>query len=176
MTKEEWRPIEGYEGLYEVSNFGQVRSLIKGKLLKPTESFNGYYVVNLYLEKKPTTHNVHRLVAVTFLGQPPEGHVVCHGSKGQQCNEVTNLSWGTREKNNGFDKLRDGTDNRGEKNGQTKLTEKQVRVIRRLIESKSMTLKEIGEVFGAARTSISNIKFGRTWGHLESNEEFLIPL
>jgi len=184
VEKEEWRPIEGYEGLYEVSNLGQVRSLdrfmngpngeqrpLKGKLKKPTKNFKGYYIVNLYREGKPATHSVHRLVAIAFLGQPPEGHFVCHGPKGQQCNEVTNLSWGTPQKNQ-KDRFRDGTDSRGEKCNLAKLNETQVREIRRLLESTSMTQKEIAEMFGVSRGNIHNINARKTWGHLESNKEF----
>ena len=177
MTKEEWRPIEGYEGFYEVSNLGQVRSLdrvvkdsrckriFKGKVLKTSKDINGYHYVDLTKEAKRKKFLLHRLVAVAFLGQPSKGHVVCHGPKGNQCNEVTNLSWGTREKNNGPDKVRDGTDNRGENHGSAKLNKMQVRVIRRLLESKSMTQKEIGDIFGVKQVSISKIKTGKTWRH-----------
>ena len=185
MTKEEWRPIEGYEGLYEVSNLGQVRSLdrfmkgpngeqrpLKGKLKKPTKNFKGYYTVSLHREGKAVTYTVHRLVAVAFLGQPPEGHVVCHGPKGQQCNEVTNLSWGTYKQNSGPDRHRDGTDARGEKCSTAKLNEMQVCEIRRLLESKSMTQKEIAKIFGVSRGNITHINTRKTWGHLESNKEF----
>ena len=186
MTKEEWRPIEGYEGFYEVSNLGQVRSLdrvvedsrgerkLKGKLLKQLQKNAGYYGVGLWKEGKIKQAKVHRLVAIAFLGQPPEGHVVCHGPKGSQCNEITNLSWGTMKQNLGPDRVRDGTDNRGEKSSNAKLNSRQVRVIRRLIESKSMTQEEIGNIFGVTEATIRDIKTRRRWGHLESNEEFLI--
>lgn len=183
MTKivslEEWRPIEGYEEFYEVSNLGRVRSLDrvvesstgkrkhKGKLLKQARTARGYLIVCLRKEGKQLTQYVHRLVAVAFLGQPPEGYVVCHGPKGQQCNKVTNLSWGTMKKNHGPDKLRDGTDGRGEKHPKAKLNEMQVRVIRRLIESKTMTSREIGEIFGVSRQTVNCIKAGRNWSHLK---------
>jgi len=184
MTKivslEEWRPIEGYEGFYEVSNLGRVRSLdrvvkgcpgqqkpIKGRLLKPLLRSHGYLYVCLCKEGKKKNYFIHRLVAVAFLGQPPEGHVVCHGSKGQQCNKVTNLSWGTYKQNSGPDRVRDGTDKRGEKHGLAKLNEMQVRVIRRLIESKTMTNREIGEIFGVSKQCIKHIKSGRSWKHLK---------
>jgi predicted XRE-type DNA-binding protein len=183
MTKivslEEWRPIEGYEGLYEVSNLGRVRSLdrvvketrgerkYKGKLLKPALHLHGYLRVCLAKEGKKKNHFVHRLVAIAFLGQPPEGYVVCHGPKGQQCNKVTNLSWGTLKQNQGPDRVRDGTDNQGEKCNLAKLNEMQVRVIHRLLESKSMTHAEIAEIFGVKKPTISAIKTGRNWNHLK---------
>jgi hypothetical protein len=175
---EEWRPIEGYEGFYEVSNLGPVRSLdrvvetstgkrkYKGKLLKPKLDNDGYLKVCLAKEGKKKDYFIHRLVAIAFLGQPPEGHVVCHGSKGSQCNEVTNISWGTMAQNHGPDRLRDGTDCRGEKHGYAKLNEMQVRVIRRLLESKSMTRKEIADIFDVRPGTIGHIKKGKTWRHL----------
>lgn len=91
-----------------------------------------------------------------------------------RCNEITNLSWGTMKQNLGPDRVRDGTDNRGEKSSNAKLNSRQVRVIRRLIESKSMTQEEIGNIFGVTEATIRDIKTRRRWGHLESNEEFLI--
>jgi len=176
---EEWRPVVGYEGLYEVSSLGQVRSVarvvkrpngeqrpLKGSLLKPGVHRQGYLFVILFKEGKRKYCTVHRLVAIAFLGQQPEGHVVCHGSKGIKCNEATNLSWGTYKQNSGPDRLRDGTDKRGEKHHNAKLNEMQVRVIRRLLESKSMTQKEIAAIFGVTQSTIGYIKKGKRWQHL----------
>ena len=79
---EEWRPVVGYEGLYEVSSLGQVRSLdrmvkhskaekrfCKGKLLKACLNVRGYFVVVVNKQGKAIQFPVHRLVAVAFLGQ-----------------------------------------------------------------------------------------------------------
>jgi len=176
---EEWRPVVGYEGLYEVSSLGRVRSVdrvvvgsrgcqkpLKGKLLKQhAHPKNIYIKVRLSKEGQDKNWDVHRLVAFAFLGSPPEGHIVCHGPKGRRCNEITNLSWGTREKNNGPDMLRDGTLQHGEKSRFAKLNKMQVKVIRRLLESKTMTQKEIGDIFGVKQVSISKIKVGSTWQH-----------
>jgi len=176
---EEWRPVVGYEGLYEVSNLGQVRSVdrmvkhskahkrfCKGKLLKACLGVRGYFVVVLNKQGKATMFPVHRLVATAFLNQSPEKNVVCHGPKGKLCNEITNLSWGTYKQNNGIDRVRDGTDNRGEKCGTAKLNAMQVRVIHRLLKSKSMTQKEIADIFGVGPQQISRIKTGKRWQHL----------
>jgi predicted XRE-type DNA-binding protein len=176
---EQWRPIEGYEGLYEVSNLGQVRSVdrvvvgsrgcqkpLKGKLLKQHAHPKKTYIkVRLSKEGQKRNWDVHRLVAFAFLGSPPEGHIVCHGPKGRRCNEVTNLSWGTREKNNGPDMLRDGTLQHGEKHHNAKLNKTQVRVIRRLLESKTMTQKEIAAIFDVKQVTVSKIKGRKTWQH-----------
>ena len=89
--------------------------------------------------------------------------IVLHGPKGRDYHGVENLSYGTYKQNNGVDKLRDGTDNRGEKHKMAKLNKMQVRVIRRLLESKSMTQREIGEIFGVTSDAISKINRGLTW-------------
>lgn len=177
---EEWRPVVGYEGLYEVSSLGQVRSVdcvvvssdgkkkfLKSKLLKQCKgcSRRAYYIVGLSKEGKTTTQRVHYLVAIAFLGDPPKGHVVCHGPKGSFCNELTNITWGTSQKNSGLDRIRDGTNCPGEKNGRAKLNPMQVRVIRCLLESKTMKQKEIGDIFGVAQTTIGYIKRGESWQH-----------
>jgi predicted XRE-type DNA-binding protein len=178
---EEWRPVVGYEGLYEVSSLGQVRSVdriviypngksnrnFKGKLLKQCLNVrNRYHGVRLSKQGKTKLWLTHQLVANAFLGLPLEQHVICHGPKGQFCNEVTNLSWGTMKQNIGPDRVRDGTDSRGEKSSSAKLNKMQVKVIRRLLESKTMTQKEIADIFGVRPGTICDIKKGRTWQHL----------
>ena len=72
MKKEIWKDILGYEGLYQVSNFGRVKSTKFGKerILKLTKDKDGYLIVNLYKNNKSKTLKVHRLVAEVFLPNP----------------------------------------------------------------------------------------------------------
>lgn len=118
---ENWRDVVGYEGWYQVSDQGRVRSLdrvvghnlggpkrIKGKLLKQHPKKYGHMSISLLQRGKRKQVNVHRLVAETFLGLCPKGKQVCHGPKGTSDNCVFNLSYGTPSDNQ-FDKRRDGT-------------------------------------------------------------------
>ena len=101
---EEWRPIEGYEGLYEVSNTGRVRSLDmyvkgksyrlhKGKVLSPGKNKNGYLKVNLHYNGKRETITVHRLVAQAFIENPDNLPQVNHKDEDKTNNNVDNLEW-----------------------------------------------------------------------------------
>ena len=109
---EVWKPILGYEGAYEVSNLGRVRSLPgglrQGKVLKPQPAGRGYLSVTLSLQGIVTRFYVHHLVATTFLGPRPEGMDVCHGSPDFTDNRAENLRYDTRH-GNMRDALSDGT-------------------------------------------------------------------
>jgi hypothetical protein len=117
---EEWRDIAGYEGAYQVSDLGRVRSLDRvviggrwghekriGQILKP--SSNGRYShVVLGARGRKSTKLVHRLVAEAFLGPRPEGMQTCHGVAGQFVNTLTNLRYDTGSANC-FDRRANGT-------------------------------------------------------------------
>jgi len=114
--KETWRPIPGYEGYYECSDLGNVRSidrlignrLFKGKILKRLLGSHGYYTVVLSKDGKVKTRTIHSLVMLTFIGPPPEGLEVLHGEGGPADNSLSNLKYGTRSENM-HDMRRDGT-------------------------------------------------------------------
>jgi len=113
---EEFVPIYGYEGFYEVSNFGRVKSLdrrvtqiasgkmveflYKGKILTHGVSKSGYHHVALCVNKKLKTITIHRLVSIHFIPNPSKRKEVNHidGEKGN--NHVFNLEWSTRSENN----------------------------------------------------------------------------
>ena len=180
-TQEEWRPISWAPG-YEVSDMGRVRSLdrivpvtantgekkargghckrMKGRVL----SLGIGRYASATVGGKPCL--VHRLVAEAFIGPCPPGHVVCHGPAGPLDNRLENISYGTLSKNLGEDKRRDGTMQRGERCGQSKLTEEQVvEIKRRSLAGESRA--SIGRKFGVRAETISHIATGRTWAWLE---------
>jgi hypothetical protein len=111
--KEVWLPIKGYEGAYEVSNLGKVKSLdrlvnyrhgkrrIKGFSLNPIIKPNGYLVVNLYKNSKLNQKNIHQLIAETFLNHIPNGHtlVVDHINNIKSDNRLENLQVITHREN-----------------------------------------------------------------------------
>ena len=102
---EEWKDIEGYEGLYQVSNKGRIKSLNyrrtgKEGMLKGKPDKNGYLIVFLYKKgEKPKPFLIHRLVAIMFLHNPNNYLEVNHIDEDKTNNNVENLEWCTRKYN-----------------------------------------------------------------------------
>ena len=116
--KEEWKDIKGYEGVYQVSNFGRVRSLdrycisntnnqfatytskrlLKGKILKAYDNGNGYLMISLLKNMKRKVYYVHRLVGEYFLSQKEEEEIN-HIDGNKYNNDVRNLEWCSRSEN-----------------------------------------------------------------------------
>lgn len=113
MEIEIYKDIPGYEGLYQVSNMGNVKSLNynhtgKEKLMKPGINTNGYYRVTLHNGKNKTTKKVHQLVAMAFLGHKPDGThkvVVNHIDNNPLNNHVDNLEITTQRINTMIHKI-----------------------------------------------------------------------
>ena len=104
----EWRDIEGYEGLYQVSNLGRVRSLnCRGHkgcigILTPRLDGKGYEMVALYKEGKARNTKIHRLVAQAFIPNPNNYPQVNHKDENKTNNDVKNLEWCTNEYNHNY--------------------------------------------------------------------------
>lgn len=111
MEKEIWRDIKNYEGLYQVSNIGRVKSLermfinkrgrkqhIKERILKPGTNHNGYFYVSLSDDRgKAKGFLVHRLVCEAFHENPKDKPCVNHIDENKTNNTATNLEWCTRK-------------------------------------------------------------------------------
>jgi hypothetical protein len=95
---ERWLPVVGFEGLYEVSDLGRVKSHRRGapRILRPGPSNYGHLSVVL---GRGNTRMVHRLVLEAFAGPCPRGHESLHGDGGPTDNKLSNLRWGTRTEN-----------------------------------------------------------------------------
>jgi hypothetical protein len=109
--EEIWKDIQGYEGLYQVSNYGNVKSLAreinrgnlpnrfqKEKLLKKCAGSNGYYVINLFKNKKSKTFTVHSLVALSFIGERTDIDIN-HIDGNKLNNTLSNLEYVSRREN-----------------------------------------------------------------------------
>ena len=120
-TREQWRPVPGYEGYYEVSDHGNVRSVDrvvprgKGTLTvrgSDTAQFpdpGGYRRANLHKDGINTLLLVHRIVMLAFGGPPSGDQIVCHNDGDPTNNHIDNLRWGTHSSNM-YDKRAHGTD------------------------------------------------------------------
>jgi hypothetical protein len=109
--KEIWKDIPGYEGLYQVSSLGRVKSLGRNvmkwnhysfqpeKILRACTDNYGYLIVGLYKEKKLKSFKVHRLVAQAFIENPKNKDTVNHINGNKQDNSIENLEWATNAEN-----------------------------------------------------------------------------
>lgn len=176
--QEIWKDINGYEGLYQVSNLGNVRSMdriviysdgrkvkTKGKLLKPTMRKSGYYYVSLSRNSDCPKFDVHRLVAQAFVDNPYNHPVVNHLDGCKTNNAASNLEWTTHTENirHAFKMgLNKGT--KGSINGQAVLTESDVIQIKELLGT--MTGRKIAKQFNVSEATISAIKHNTLWKHI----------
>ena len=97
-----WRDINGYEGLYQVSDKGNVKSLISGKFLKQFSNYKGYMRVGLYKNHKCSLKSVHRLVADAFIPNEEMLPFINHKDENPVNNSVENLEWCTVRYNNTY--------------------------------------------------------------------------
>ena len=100
--EEIWKDIKGFEGLYQVSNMGRVKSLRRNIILKSRITRNGYERVNLSANNIPKLYSVHRLVANAFISNPDNLPQVNHKDENRTNNHVDNLEWCTQEYNQNY--------------------------------------------------------------------------
>ena len=126
---EQWLPVNGYEGLYQVSSFGRIKSARNGRVMSPVLDTYGYETLKLYRAGKATRYKVHRLVCRAFNGDGPPDYDVAHLDGSRTNNTPSNLKWLSR-KDNLAHKVEHGTAQRGERGAAAKLTAAQVEMIR----------------------------------------------
>lgn len=111
MEKEIWKDVKGFEGLYQVSNLGRIKSLqfyVRGmyikreKILKPCDNGNGYKIIYLMKNKKRNVRYIHRLVAIAFIKNPKNYKCINHKDENKKNNCVENLEWCTHKYNNNY--------------------------------------------------------------------------
>lgn len=174
---EQWRPIPGYDYLYEVSNYGRVRGifnrkeLIHGKKLgnikRPTISPSGYYTIMLWRKNKPASIKVHRLVALAFIPNPENKRTVNHKNGIKLDNRLENLEWATHKENN-LHARSNGlypTPKSGEDSYSSKLTNQDVIEIRILAEN-GVRAQTISKVFNIHTNTVSLIINRKIWNHI----------
>ena len=175
--QEEWRDVVGFEGLYEVSSLGRVRSvpryvhttnkrkyLIKGKILRPVPQKSKHLQLWLRKEGQTIPVRVHRLVADAFLGPCPPNKECCHNNGVPFDNRVDNLRWDTRA-NNIRQSYTDGRDvviprhKKGSTHYASKLTAAQADFVR----TSNLSGVELAKKLGVSPMTISRCKRGHTY-------------
>ena len=161
METEIWKDIDGYEGRYQVSNFGRVKSFWHGEhILKPVLLNIGYQQVTLCANGKHELVRVHRLVAKAFVDNPDNKPQVNHINGDKQDNRATNLEWVTASENR-YHAYATGLQRSGENIYNAKLTTEQVLLIRE--NPSHLSLDQLAELFGVPKASISAIQLGKKY-------------
>lgn len=165
MNMENWKPVVGYEGWYDVSDQGRVRRASTGRIRRLAKDKDGYNRVVLHKENISCTCKVHRLVLTAFNGLPLEGQECNHKNGIKTDNYPENLEWLTH-RNNMLHSRRVLGRCVGELQGQAKLKNQDIPVIKRLLVEGRLTQRKIAEMFGVCQATIKDIKFGRHWAHI----------
>ncbi|MFD5308286.1 NUMOD4 motif-containing HNH endonuclease [Streptomyces ardesiacus] len=173
---EHWKPVRGYDGWYEISDQGQVRSwkksvqhftrLDKPRLLKLKVDKDGYLSVTLKLNGKNRPHRIARLVLETFVGPRPGLHA-CHNNGNRTDNRIENLRWDTAA-GNVADKIVHGTQPLGSSAYNAKLTEEAVLWARKVYTPRHPEYGSIplAKKFGVSQSVMHAAISGVTWAHI----------
>ena len=179
MSDEIWKDIPGYEGLYQASSVGNIRSLNYHrqniiKNMKPYVHKHGYLMVNLRKDNEGKGVLVHRLVALTFIPKSENKNYVDHIDSNKSNNTTTNLRWCTNQENVVW-AYESGTmvGRKGIEHHNNKLTEENVREIKNLFNTTKLCNFEISQMYNVGKNAISKIRCGTRWSHitLEGNNE-----
>jgi NUMOD4 motif-containing protein/HNH endonuclease len=170
---ERWLPIEGFEGIYEVSDLGRVRRVFTrkatkykaGHILTPTRHRSGYRKVILSNAPAKSQRTMHAIVARAFLGPRPDGCDINHKNGNKTDNRADNLEYISRMGNIHHAMNVLGHSNAGERHGQATLTKEKVVAIRSLRE-RGKTLSEIANQFGICFQTVSCIARRKSWKHV----------
>ncbi len=169
MTEENWKPVLGFEGLYEVSDHGRVRSLLRSRseILVGGVSQNGYRNVLLSKNGKVTGRSVHSLVLEAFVAPRVAGMQACHWDGVKSNNRLDNLRWDTAKANK-HDQRRHGTiggAHKGTAHHLAKLWPEAIWVIRAEPEFRGVVAM-LSRAFGVSTASIRNVRSRKIWQHI----------
>jgi hypothetical protein len=164
-----WKDVVGYEGLYQVSNQGRVKSFwIKdsGRVMKLGMGTGGYLCVNLRKDGKSKTVMIHTLVALIFIGVRPDGLQINHIDGVKTNNHISNLEYCTPAENIHHARKMGLNNTIGENVHSAKLTEYQVLEIRELYKAGGITHKDLASQYGVCRQLIGYIVNRKRWKHI----------
>lgn len=170
--KEIWKDIPDYEGVYQVSNLGRIRSLDRyikrgksgffkeGQIQKLQNNGNGYLYKQLKHEGRYRNFYIHRLVLMVFIGERPDGMVICHKDGDTTSNNLNNLRYDTPLENN-IDQFRHGIE-------KGKLSNDDVLKVRKMYKDGYKT-KEISEFFNVGKWVVQRINKGENYSWLNDD-------
>jgi hypothetical protein len=168
--QEEWKPCIGFEGIYEISTLGKVKSLIrKGSKIEKIRKLqlrpDGYFSVGLRKKSKTKNYFVHRLVAMAFIKNEDNKKIINHLDGVKNNNYYENLEWSTYSENtNHAYKL--FLMQRGEKHFKAKLSIDDVLEIRNIYPNGSISLRKLAKRYNVSCGAIQNILKYKTWKHI----------
>jgi len=168
----EWVPVFGYEGLYEVSIYGEIRSInrtiksdkfvgkggrrsVSGGILKQAKTSNGYMSVSLSKDGRSKTMSVHRIVLESFVRTARKGEVCRHyPDKNKANNKLENLQWGSGSQNQKDRRLQGTYHLAGRKRSLCKCKEKEVRDI---YSKENISQRKLAEIYNVSASTVNLI-------------------
>ena len=165
--------VLGYEGRYEIDDSGNIWSTRREKIvngrkyawaakkLSPFLDTTGYLYVNLCDGENRKKYAIHRLVLLSFVGNPPEKMIACHDDGNKLNNSLSNLRWDSY-KENYADSVRHQTNCAGSRNGQSKLTKLDVAEILSSKEKSTVLCKK----YNVASSTIRAVRLKQNWKHV----------
>ncbi len=167
MNNSQQRPIPGYPD-YFASEDGLIFSEKSGcrKPLTLIKGSKGYYIVNIMSPSGRKTRSVHHLIALAFHENPDNKPMVAHGDGNRTNNTASNLRWATAMEN-ANDTERHGRQARGERQGNSILTDELVRKLRSEFVPFVVTAKILAEKYGIPKTCVVNVTSGTAWRHVK---------
>lgn len=174
--------IKGYEGLYQISNFGRVKSLarnvrtgrggigirsIKEKILTPAKKENDYFFVSIGKNNVHKCHYIHRLVAQHFIPNPENKPEVNHTKSNKSDNRYFRLEWSTKSENL-LHSFKHGTHKPliGSKSPRAKLNDEKVYAIKERYNDGGVSIRKLANEFGVHHAIIYGIIKGKRWPHV----------
>ena len=163
VKKLKWHDIPGYEGIYKINVIGEIMSLwySRKRILSPRINSDGYPCVGLCKNGKRKTYKVHRLMVNTFY-KPKKKYETRHLNGSRDFNVLSNLAPGTKSENQ-KDRIKHGTDSRGEKGWKSKLKNADIIEIRKTYSLGKITQTELAKRYNTTQGNIGSIVRNETW-------------
>lgn len=160
-----WKQIKNFD--YEINKEGIIRRISNQRIKKSIIRKDGYIGIQLYISKtKHQTFQLHRLLAEAFIPNPNNKPCINHIDSNRSNNNLNNLEWATYSENalhgNRYGKM----STKGERNGFSKLTEKDILEIRELRKTKNISYSKIAKLYNVSNSCISGILLNINWKHI----------